>query len=211
MENGTDYWSTGSFNESSNLFDHNANILDPSEMGGSSRQMLDGGWWYASKTWLAADGRRLIIGSIIEGNAGGPILQWSGVQSVPRSIAADPEHTGRIMSYPIIELQSLRVGPASTHPSTTLPPHSTQAAPGVSGAQLDVTVHFFQDWSSTDRSHEFGIGVLGGITNATIQISRVAGRTFPSGRSVDPTQRWASFRMGPHTCEFPLPPSPRPL
>ena len=50
--------------------------------GDTTTQCVDYGLFYASKTFLTADGRRVIIGSVT--NRDGPLRAWQGLQSAPR-------------------------------------------------------------------------------------------------------------------------------
>jgi hypothetical protein len=109
MENGTDYWTTGTFDESTNQF------LTASTVGAlpTADQRCDYGAFYSSKSFAVADATtsspqpRMLIGWV--GEEGGPLREWAGIQSVPRLVTADPEHVGRAVFNPIAQIEQLRI------------------------------------------------------------------------------------------------------
>jgi sucrose-6-phosphate hydrolase SacC (GH32 family) len=182
MENGTDYWATGRYDEHSGKFIV-GNGSDEIQ-GGSKTQAYDYGLFYASKSFLASDGRRVLIGCTNED--GGPLKDWGSIQSVPRVIAEDPEHPGRILFWPVVELEALRIHPPSKMANLRIAPQSAIVANAV-GPQLDVTITV-DGWA---RGTHFGLSCLGGLANATVE-------TRPAAKT-------GTLRLGPHSGDFPLP------
>ena len=107
MENGTDFWATGAYNETCNAF--MPGVGSEAVRGDTTTQQVDFGTFYASKSFLAADGRRVIIGAVTPTD--GPLQAWHGLQSSPRTISIDPTFDGRLLFWPVSELESLRVPP----------------------------------------------------------------------------------------------------
>jgi beta-fructofuranosidase len=190
MENGTDYYWVGTFDEATNVFsDANGrvNYSVPS-------QQCDYGMFYASKSFAdaAADAPRLLIGWVGEA-AGGPLREWEGIQSTPRSVVADPYHPGRALFQPLPALVSLREGGSRVAlPPATLAPGSAAPVNGLSGVQLDCVANFTLPLAPS----AFGLSVFVGegfSLNVTLHVGDVAG--------------WANLTVGPHTGPFPLPSS----
>ena len=87
MENGTDYYWVGSFDEASNSF---VDTGGARVVASVPTQRCDYGSFYSSKSFAsAAGGRRLLIGWVAEAD-GGPLKEWAGIQSIPRLVTADP-------------------------------------------------------------------------------------------------------------------------
>ena len=190
MENGTDFWFTGTYDANGTA----AFVAGPGServRGDTTTQCVDYGRFYASKTFLAADGRRVIIGAIT--NRAGPLLAWSGLQSSPRVVSIDEAFDGRVRFWPIAELDALRAERFHPLPSQQLPPHSVTTVHGVHGARLDVTAHF-AGWAP--RGGVFGVSVLGGAANATITVDRA--------RPSYMRRRWATLALGDYMGDFPL-------
>ena len=178
MENGTDYWSTGIYDEAKNAFVTGPGVHDV----GSDVQRVDYGPFYSSKSMLDASGtRRLFIGWIEE-EVGSPLKGWSGVQSVPRVVSADPDYPGRVRFWPAAELETLRGAPK--HFAAALSAGASVAT-GAAGVQLDVTANF-----TAGPGASFGLGVLNGAVNVTIEVDGAGG--------------WATLRAGAHAGRFPL-------
>lgn len=189
MENGTDYYTTGSFNESTNTFHTGPGVAAGAY---AADQQCDFGAFYSSKTFAGADTNTL-IGWVGEA-AGSPLKDWAGLQSIPRIVSADPQRTGRALFYPI-DVSSLH-GQSSAMAATVL--QAGQATKvGVSGLQLDLVATF--DGVFVEGA-QFGMGVLGvdgsldTMTNATVTILAGAATgelsvgahrgTFPLDKSV---------------------------
>ena len=200
LKTGVDYWATGAYDESSHSFTigrGSSGIED-----GSRTQACDYGKFYASKSFVAADGRRVLIGWV--GEDGGPLREWSGVQSIPRVVSIDAEHAGRVQFWPVAEVESLRSHPPRRVPPSVLPPGSALVARDggrmepIQGAQLDLIARF-SGWATERHTHgprtltSFGLGCLGGGANATISIWQ------------DEMVSMATLRLGPHSGDFPLP------
>ena len=139
MENGTDYYWVGTFDEATNTFlDTSGARVDTAV----PTQRCDYGSFYSSKSFAtAAGGRRLLIGWAAEAE-GGPLKEWAGIQSIPRLVTADPAHRRRVLFNPPPELATLRdaasrvaLGPQPLAPASTTPL-------SLRGLQLDVTATF---------------------------------------------------------------------
>ena len=237
MENGTDYWSTGTFDAQTNLF-----IPHPGAAGfGSANstawdnrldtQRCDYGSFYSSKTFATPEAEalsssssssssspspsdpssspRALIGWVGE-EAGSPLLQWAGIQSLPRLVTADPDHPGRALFTPVPSLASLRENRSTVAAINPLKPATWLRLPqAASGVQLDVSANFSGPFSA---GQSFGIGVLaeqqqegqpsqepGHDTMTTATVSIADGEGGPGG--------WATITVGPHTGRFLLPKS----
>ena len=188
---GTDFWASGWYDETSNRFLHGSG--SERVRGDTSTQCVDYGRFYASKSFLSADGRRVIIGSVH--TDGGPLREWNGMQSAPRTVTVDHAFRGRLLFWPIRELDELRTGPHVTIGWTALRAHSSVAVGTVRGPLLDILA-IFGDWWHSDELSSFGLSVLGGAANATITIDPRRPRYM--GR------RWATLQLGSHRGDFPL-------
>lgn len=84
----------------------------------SNCRIIDHGAIYASKTWQAADGRRLWLGWVFETAAGckqqcssgTPFTQnlgWQGAQTIPREITYD-NASATLLFNPVAEIANLR-------------------------------------------------------------------------------------------------------
>ena len=148
MENGTSYWTTGTFDEAANVF-----VLAPGMKGlGDQTQRADYGTFYSSKTFAGA-AEKLLIGWV--GEEGGPMKQWAGIQSIPRVITPDPESPGRVLFNPVQALTSLRIKPSSLLARSLAPGSATELSG--SGTQRDITANFSGPFSIGQR---FGLAVL---------------------------------------------------
>lgn len=108
---GKVYWQSGTLDEATLLF-------HPAQSG-----LLDLATFYAPKTQLDAQGRRILWGWIPERRSDAAMLKagWSGMMSLPRVLTLDPDGMLRIEILP--EIQSLRDGtlPLVTPRTGTLP------------------------------------------------------------------------------------------
>merc|ERR1712151_1149695 len=108
MSDGTDYWTTGLFDESTNQFVVNANVKEL----GNRTQLMDFGKFYSSKSFAdPLSTNRTVIGWV--GEEGGPMREWSGIQSTPRTVSLDPDFAGRVLFLPIDAVKPLRREPIS--------------------------------------------------------------------------------------------------
>merc|ERR1711988_1922139 len=95
--------------------------------------------FYSSKSFADPTATsRTMIGWV--GEEGGPIREWSGLQSVPRTVSADPDYTGRVLFLPIDALKTLR-GKAVSLGRTSLQAN-TSTLTNASGVQLDIVADF---------------------------------------------------------------------
>lgn len=202
MENGTDYWSTGTFDELTNVLTPTAGIGSLGSLNASwdnrlDMQRCDYGSFYSSKSFadLTPGVVRKLIGWVGE-ESGSPLLQWAGIQSIPREVTADPENPGRVLFNPLAALTSLR-GPKSTVSLQTLRPGAFIKLGG-SGNQLDIVANFTGPFRS---GQQFGVIVLASeppgddrtaMTSVVVSV-------------VSATEGLLS--IGPHHGKFPLPKS----
>jgi beta-fructofuranosidase len=95
--------------------------LDPATMKFTAKKtgLLDFDAFYAPKTQLDAQGRRIIWGWIPERRSEDAMRTagWSGMMSLPRLLNLDPDGTLRISTPQ--QVNTLRVGELSREPSTT--------------------------------------------------------------------------------------------
>jgi beta-fructofuranosidase len=232
MENGTSYWSTGTFDEKTNKF-----VPAPGVGAlGDPNQRADYGEFYSSKSFAVANpcgiqSERVLIGWV--GEEGGPMREWAGIQSIPRLITADPENKGRVLFNPVSTIEALRVNKTALAATTLTPGSATQLK--VRGVHLDLEANFSGPFVAGMR---FGIAVAvpdsdhagsdhadgpvrGPSTHSlsstrslsSIRISSsTRSLTGQSGTKVtvvvdDPQSGWATLTVGPHRGQFPLPKS----
>jgi len=166
MENGTDYWTTGSFSYESNNFTTGVGVATGAY---SIQQQCDYGAFYSSKTFAGAP-EKVLIGWVGEG-ADSPMKDWAGLQSIPRAITADPARPGRVLFYPI-DLTALH-GTRVDLGLTPLPSGGTVKVHGMTGLQLDLLATF---QGPLTQGTVFGLGVfavdgdLSTMTNVTVTI-----------------------------------------
>jgi len=185
MSDGTDYWTTGTFDESRDVFLVNANV---DELGNKT-QIMDFGMFYSSKSFADPHASSYtMIGWV--GEEGGPMREWSGIQSIPRTVSLDPENIGRVLFRPIPEVDGLR-GESTTLDQAVLDP-GTSTPIDISGLQLDLVAEFQGPFVVAD---EFGIGVFAkagkeSSLNATIRVC---------------ADGWGELSLGAHSGMFLLP------
>jgi len=111
-----------------------------------------GGEFYASKGFRDPDGRYINFGWVNYHCDG---TDWSGVQTLPRSVTSDPADPTRILTNPISELEALRL---DSHKEKSVVVQAGSSYPvNFGGTQLDVEVSF----SSQDAlSGSFGVRLL---------------------------------------------------
>ena len=192
-EDGTDYWTTGAFDEASDTFVVGAGAVPLL----SQKQRMDFGLFYSSKSFAdRGASERALIGWVGEGDGvGSPLKGWAGVQSAPRVVKPDADFPGRVTFEPLASLASLRDNSSAVHLSgVSVPARSALAVAGVAGVQLDVLATFQGPFAP---GATFGLAVLataggGGAdgVNATIFINSTG-------------LAWLS--VGPHSGGFRLP------
>ena len=154
MENGTSYWTTGTFDETKNVFVVDAaNGVKPL---GDATQRCDYGDFYSSKTFVGSPLGLTLIGWIGE-EVTSPMKAWAGIQSIPRLVTWDPEHKGRVVFNPIAAVESLRIedGSQVTWSAKTIGA-GTSSAIGISAKRLDIQANFTGAFKTGAR---FGIKV----------------------------------------------------
>jgi len=186
MENGTDFWTTGSYSTTTNLFTTGAGVSAGTY---SADQQCDYGSFYSSKTFAGA-ATKVLVGWVGEG-VDTPLKDWAGLQSIPREITPDPTRPGRVLFYPI-DLTSLH-GAATRMGPTSLSAGAMLKVPTLAALQLDLFATFQGPFAAGSM---FGVGVfavdgdLSTMTNVTVTI-------LADGSS-------AVLTVGPHRGVFPL-------
>jgi len=160
---GTDYWSTGSFDEKSGRFVPGAG----SQAVPSDSQRCDYGIFYASKSFFdPLSGEQLLIGWVQEEAAGSPVLEWASVQSTPRLIQEDARLPGRLVFPPTPAVRTLRQLPPITLPPTSLAPNASLPLPTLTGTpRLDLTLTLAPPYSLGAAA---GLRLLGGALNVSL-------------------------------------------
>ena len=139
MENGTDYYWVGRFDEARNTF---VDTSGARVVAAVPTQRCDYGSFYSSKSFAtAAGGRRLLIGWVAEAE-GGPLKEWAGIQSTPRLVTADPTDRRRALFAPPPEIATLRDAASRVALGATRLPPSSSLPLSLRGLQLDLTATF---------------------------------------------------------------------
>ena len=89
-------------------------VVGASDIGAAIRagQLIDCGNVYASKSFYDSIGKRQILLGWVHEELGFPEAQrWQGVQTIPRTVALDPQNESRLLFNPISEVSSLRSRP----------------------------------------------------------------------------------------------------
>ena len=150
MENGTDYYWVGRFDEARNAF---VDTSGARVVAAVPTQRCDYGSFYSSKSFAtAAGGRRLLIGWVAEAE-GGPLKEWAGIQSTPRLVTADPADRRRVLFAPPPEIATLRDAASRVALGATQLPPSSSLPLSLRGLQLDLTATF----SAPSAGSAFGL------------------------------------------------------
>ena len=150
MENGTDYYWVGRFDEARNTF---VDTSGARVVAAVPTQRCDYGSFYSSKSFAtAAGGRRLLIGWVAEAE-GGPLKEWAGIQSTPRLVTADPADRRRVLFAPPPEIATLRDAASRVALGATHLPPSSSLPLSLRGLQLDLAATF----SAPSAGSAFGL------------------------------------------------------
>jgi hypothetical protein len=132
-----DWWTVGTYEEVSDPT--KPDKFTPTSQGDilENQQKYDQGEFYASKGFRDPDGRYINFGWVNYHCDG---TDWSGVQTLPRSVTSDHADPTRILTNPITELEALRLD-SHTESSVVVKAGSSHAV-NFDGTQLDVEVSF---------------------------------------------------------------------
>ena len=192
MENGTSYWTTGTFDEKTNTFV----VADGVGALGDPTQRADYGEFYSSKTFVGSPLGLTLIGWI--GEEGGPMKEWAGVQSIPRLVTLDPEHKGRVVFNPLPALTTLRIKQGSVSwTKQPLSPSTSVSLKGITAPLVDISLDFQGPFTLGTR---FGVRLAQyEYPTATdgVTVSIVVDQSSPDG--------WAVLDVDGRNGTFPLP------
>jgi sucrose-6-phosphate hydrolase SacC (GH32 family) len=148
-----DWWTVGTYEEVSDP--SKPDKFTPTSQGDilENQQKYDWGTFYASKGFHTPDGRYVNFGWVNYHCDG---TDWSGVQTLPRSVTVDQADPTRILTNPISELEALRL---DSHEEKSVVIKAGSSYPvNFGGTQLDVEVSFSA--SQGGLSGSFGVRSL---------------------------------------------------